>query len=101
MSPTALALVQGAVTAEADEGFTPPGIGDFVYPPIFENVAWLDWLTKPMVASVLSAVIIFVFFYVGARKKALVPGTLPVRRSKASTPSSATAWPATSSATTS
>ena len=62
-----------AMAHTADPGFVPPGIGDFKYPPIFPGTA-VEWVTKPLLASVLAAVLVFVFFTVGARKRALVPG---------------------------
>ncbi|MCX6419139.1 MAG: F0F1 ATP synthase subunit A [Actinobacteria bacterium] len=62
-----------ALTHTADPGFEPPGIADFNFPPIFPNTPF-DFVTKPLLASVLAAIIVFVFFTLGARKAALVPG---------------------------
>ncbi|MCL8024782.1 F0F1 ATP synthase subunit A [Nocardioides bruguierae] len=52
------------------EGFTPPGPADFELPAIAFGV------TKPMLQLVLAAVIVFVFFYVAARHRQVVPGRL-------------------------
>jgi F-type H+-transporting ATPase subunit a len=52
----------------AAEEFTPPGVGTFIYPPIFGEV------TKPIVQAVLAAVIVGVVFLVVSRRLAIVPG---------------------------
>ncbi|MCX6467157.1 MAG: F0F1 ATP synthase subunit A [Pseudonocardiales bacterium] len=52
----------------AAEEFTPPGVGTFVYPPIFGEV------TKPIVQAVLAAVLLIVFFLMATRRLAMVPG---------------------------
>lgn len=52
----------------AAEEFTPPGVGTFIYPPIFGEV------TKPIVQAVLAAVVVGLFFVVVTRRMALVPG---------------------------
>lgn len=65
------------------EGFTPPGPGEFELPPIgseqtydlFGQSFYLA-LTKPILQLVLAAVVVFAFFYVGSRKRAMVPGKL-------------------------
>jgi F-type H+-transporting ATPase subunit a len=57
----------GTLVLAAEEGFTPPGVGTFVYPPIFGDV------TKPMVQAVFAAVILAVYFLVATRRLALVP----------------------------
>jgi F-type H+-transporting ATPase subunit a len=66
------------------EGFTPPGPGDFNLPPIggggdtfeFLGQTMYAGVTKPMLQLVLAAVLVFGFFYVAARKRAMVPGRL-------------------------
>lgn len=66
------------------EGFTPPGPGDFNLPPIggghetFQFLGESHYLgvTKPMVQLVLAAVVVFGFFWLAARKQAMVPGKL-------------------------
>jgi F-type H+-transporting ATPase subunit a len=55
----------------AAEGFQPPSARDFELPPIFGDSAYL---TKPVFQVVLAAVLIAAFFYLTARKAALVPG---------------------------
>ncbi len=67
----------------AEEGFTPPGPGDFNLPPVgpdrtFEFLGQTMFLgvTKPMLQLVLSAVLIFWFFYAASKKRAMVPGKL-------------------------
>lgn len=65
------------------EGFTPPGPGDFNLPPIGPDKTF-DWLgqthyigvTKPMLQLVLAGVLVFGFFYIAARRQAMVPGRL-------------------------
>lgn len=63
--------------------FTPPGPGDFNLPPIgpdrtFEFLGQEMYLgvTKPMLQLVLAAVLVFGFFYLASRKRAMVPGKL-------------------------
>jgi len=51
----------------AAEEFTPPGVGTFIYPPIFGEV------TKPIVQAVLAAIIVIVYFLVATRRLQLVP----------------------------
>ena len=65
------------------EGFTPPGPGSFDLPPIgpdktFEMFGQTFYLgvTKPMLQIVLASVLVFVFFYVASRKRAMVPGRM-------------------------
>ena len=50
-----------------------PRSHDFEYPPLFD-VDGLEWLTKPILLFVLSMVLVFLFFWLGSRKRALVPG---------------------------
>lgn len=57
------------LAAEGGE-FTPPSSRDFELPPIFAGV------TKPMVLVLLAAVLVAVFFYLSARRAAVVPGKL-------------------------
>ncbi len=52
------------------EKFAPPSSRDFEFPPIFGAV------TKPMVLVVLAAVLVAVFYYLSARKSAVVPSKL-------------------------
>ncbi|MCI0687091.1 MAG: F0F1 ATP synthase subunit A [Sporichthyaceae bacterium] len=56
------------------EGYVPPGAGDFELPPLF-TVAGLE-VTKPIVLLLSSAALIGAFFYLAARRGALVPGRL-------------------------
>jgi len=65
------ALVLAAEGGE--EGFVSPGPRDFVYPPIFGEGTFL---TKPMLIVVLGSLVIAVFFYLAARRAAMVPGKL-------------------------
>ncbi len=73
----------GAVAPTAEEGFTPPGPGDFDLPPIgggstFEFMGQTMYLgvTKPMLQLVLAAAVVFWFFYAAAKKRSMVPGKL-------------------------
>lgn len=59
--------------APVAEGFTPPGPGEFDLPPIFGDSLLL---TKPALQLVLAAVMVFGFFYVASRRRAMVPGRL-------------------------
>jgi F-type H+-transporting ATPase subunit a len=52
----------------AAEEFTPPGVGTFIYPPIFGEV------TKPVVQAVLAALLLAVLFVVATRRLSMVPG---------------------------
>ena len=74
--------VMGTLVVRA-EGFTPPGPGDFNLPPIFDGDTFrflgeshYMGVTKPMVQLVLAAVLVFGFFWLAARKQAMVPGRL-------------------------
>ncbi len=77
-----MSLTLSAV-AFTEEEFTPPGPGDFNLPPVgpdttFEFLGQTMFLgvTKPMLQLVLSAVLIFWFFYAASKKRAMVPGKL-------------------------
>jgi F-type H+-transporting ATPase subunit a len=52
------------------EGFTPPGPGIFELPPVFGDSIFF---TKPALLLVLSAALVFGFFYLSARRAAMVP----------------------------
>ena len=63
--------------------FTPPGPADFNLPPIgpdrtFEFLGQEMYLgvTKPMLQLLLAAALVFGFFYLASRKRAMVPGKL-------------------------
>jgi F-type H+-transporting ATPase subunit a len=51
----------------AAEEFTPPGVGTFIYPPIFGEV------TKPIVQAILAAILVIVYFLVATRRLRMVP----------------------------
>jgi len=61
------------VTAGVPTEFTPPGPESFDLPPIIDSV---PWLTKPVLVSALSVIVIIWFFYGAARKSAVVPSKL-------------------------
>ncbi len=70
-------------SAEGGEGFTPPGPGDFNLPPIggggtfeFLGQTMVLGVTKPMLQIVIVAVVVFGFFLMAARQRAMVPGKL-------------------------
>lgn len=67
------AVLVPASSAEG-EGYTPPGPGSFLFPPIFE--AGGLGFTKAMGLIVLSAVIVLGFTILASRKAAIVPGRL-------------------------
>ena len=56
------------------EEFVPPGPGDFELPDVF-TIAGVG-VTKPMLQLVLAGVLVFGFFYLASRKRAMVPGKL-------------------------
>ena len=66
-------LFLAAKTAVEGEGFNPPDAGDFNLPPFIEGNAFA---TKPILLAFLSVLLIFVFFFLAARKAALVPSKL-------------------------
>ena len=55
------------------DGFVPPSAHDFELPPVFGDNAYT---TKPIFMVFLSVILISVFFYAAARKKAIVPSKL-------------------------
>ena len=57
----------------ADEGFNPPNAGDFNLPPFIEGN---QYATKPILLIFFSVILISTFFYLSARKAALVPSRL-------------------------
>jgi len=73
-----------AAAVVRSDGFTPPGPGDFDLPAVggggetFElfGQSFVLGLTKPMLQLVLAAVVVFGFFYVASRGRAMVPGRL-------------------------
>jgi F-type H+-transporting ATPase subunit a len=69
--------------ASGDE-FTPPGPADFDLPPVGGDFGsfslfgqeWVLGVTKPMIQVVLVAAVVFAFFWLASRKRAMVPGKL-------------------------
>jgi F-type H+-transporting ATPase subunit a len=59
--------------AESGEGFVPPSTADFNLPPVFGDNAFT---TKPIFLSLLSVVLISVFFILASRKALVVPNKL-------------------------
>jgi len=59
------------LAVEGGEGFVSPGPGTFVYPPVFGEGTFV---TKPMLIVVFGSILIAVFFYLAARRAAVVPG---------------------------
>lgn len=80
------ALTIGGLRAEGggEEGFHAPGPADFDLPAIggghetftMFGQEFVAGFTKPMLQIIVSAVVVFVLFYVASRKKAMVPGKL-------------------------
>jgi F-type H+-transporting ATPase subunit a len=70
-------------TAEG-EGFTPPGPADFDLPAIgggdstftMFGQEFVLGVTKPMLQVVLAGIVVFAFFYMAARRRAMVPSRL-------------------------
>ena len=52
------------------EGFEPPGVHSFDYPPIIPGVEWFD---KYIFQAILAVIIILAFWLIMARKQAMVP----------------------------
>jgi len=78
-----VSLTPMLVATASEEGFVPPGPGDFDLPPIggggtfeFLGQEMVAGVTKPMLQLVLGAVLVFVFFRVASAKRAMVPGKL-------------------------
>ncbi len=63
-----------ASAVRAAEEFIPPGPREFDLPPVF-SVAGIG-ITKPMLLLVLAVIVVFAFFYVAIRSRAMVPGRL-------------------------
>ncbi len=63
-----------AFVVPAAEEFIPPGPAEFDLPPIF-SVAGIG-VTKPMFELVLAAILVFGFFFIAIRQRAMVPGRL-------------------------
>lgn len=57
----------------ADEGFNPPNAGDFNLPSFIEGN---QYATKPILLIFFSVILISTFFYLSARRAALVPSRL-------------------------
>jgi F-type H+-transporting ATPase subunit a len=52
------------------EGFEPPGVHSFDYPPIIPGVEWFD---KYVFQAILAVIVILAFWLIMARKQAMVP----------------------------
>ncbi|GAA0972960.1 ATP synthase subunit a [Nocardioides aquaticus] len=68
-----MSLAAASVVRAAEE-FVPPGPSTFDLPPVF-SVAGIG-VTKPMLQLVLAAILVFGFFYLAIRQRAMVPGRL-------------------------
>lgn len=66
-------IIAASATVRAEE-FHAPGPAIFELPPVFE-IGSLG-VTKPMLQLVVAAVIVFAFFHLALRRRALVPGRL-------------------------
>ena len=64
---------EGAPGAEPKHEFVSPGPKDFDLPPFFESVAWF---TKPVLIVALATIAVFLFYFLAARKAAVVPLSL-------------------------
>ena len=56
------------------EGFEPPGVESFDFPPLFPGVPGLEWFNRYMLQGLLAFVLVLVFWLSMARKNAMVPG---------------------------
>ncbi len=61
------------VRAAEGEPFSPPGPGDFEFPPLFGEGTFF---TKPMLIVVLGTLTVGLFFYLASRRAAMVPAKL-------------------------
>jgi F-type H+-transporting ATPase subunit a len=61
------------ITAVLAEGYTPPGSNEVFPPAIFDQVAWFD---KAVLLVLVSVVILITFFFLSARRAAVVPSRL-------------------------
>ena len=68
-----MSLVAATVVRTAEE-FIPPGPREFDLPPVFSVLG--VGITKPILELVLAAVLVFGFFFLAIRKRAMVPGKL-------------------------
>jgi F-type H+-transporting ATPase subunit a len=76
-----LTTTGGALRAEE---FTPPSPADFDLPPVGDGLGtftlfgeeWTVGVTKPLLQLVLAAGIVFVFLYLAAKRRSLVPSRL-------------------------
>jgi F-type H+-transporting ATPase subunit a len=59
------------IALPSSEEFHSPGPADFEFPPFL-----FGWFTKPMLIIVVGTVLAGLFFYLGSRRAALVPGKL-------------------------
>jgi F-type H+-transporting ATPase subunit a len=66
-------FLSGMVPLETADGFEAPGVHSFDVPPLFEGVPWLAWLDKYMLQSIISVILILIFWMIMARKNAMVP----------------------------
>ena len=67
-------FLSGLIPLEKDSGgFEAPGVQSFDVPPLFEGVPWLEWLDKYMLQSIISVILILIFWMIMARKNAMVP----------------------------
>ena len=55
------------------EGYEPPGVESFDYPPLFD-VPGLQWLDRYMLQAVVGVALVLAFWLYMSRKNALVPG---------------------------
>jgi len=60
----------GEAVDPSKAGFVAPTSLEFAFPDI---IASDGWLTKPMLQIVLSVVVVFLFFFLSARKRSMVP----------------------------
>ncbi len=56
------------------EGFEPPGVESFDFPPLFPGVPGLEWFNRYMLQGLLGFALVLAFWLVMARKNAMVPG---------------------------
>ncbi len=68
-----MSLAAATVVRTAEE-FIPPGPAEFDLPPVFYLGS--VGITKPMLQLVLAAILVFGFFYLAIRQRAMVPGKL-------------------------
>jgi F-type H+-transporting ATPase subunit a len=63
----------GEAVDPSKAGYVPPSSLEFEYPPFIEAI---PWLTRPILQIAFGVIVVFLFFWLASRKRAMVPGRL-------------------------